>query len=141
MSCVKCGHDPTAPIAASWTFVVPLELQSGNNHEVNVGASRHAYRRRRDQWQQALTAYKRVNRIPNAELGTKRRVTLTRLIGKGQRAYDPDNARTGGKCVLDAMRRAGLIHDDTAASCESHVLQVRGGGEFGTRVLVEELTR
>ena len=134
-ACVKCGHDPDAVVERHWQFTLPLELESLNAHRVNSGATRWSYKRKRDGWAMALRAT-----VPRAILAAngKRRVTLTRLMGKGQRAFDRDNLVGGAKGLVDAMVRVGLLLGDSAEHAEIHYDQERAATP-GVRVLVEEL--
>lgn len=134
-ACVKCGYSPDAVVVHTWQFTLPLELESLNARRVNVGATRWSYKRKRDGWAMALRAI-----VPRAILAVegKRRVTLTRLMGKGQRAFDRDNLVGGAKGLVDAMVRVGLLLGDDAEHAEIHYDQERAP-EPGVRVLIEEL--
>ena len=43
----------------------------------------------------------------------RQRVTITRILGKGQRLYDPDNLQGGtAKALIDALTDLGMWLDD-----------------------------
>lgn len=136
-ACEKCGFDPAAQVLASWSFHVPREIESGNAYVVNSGRSRWRYKADRNAWERDLIALKHAKRIPPA-LG-KRRVTLTRIIGYRQRAFDRDNLATGFKSCVDAMVRCCLLVDDNAAGAEIHYAQKKHDGLSGVLVLIEEI--
>lgn len=146
-ACIKCGHDPSSHVTATWQFEVPLEIQSGNDHVVN--APRHgkarwgasgAYRKRRVAWETAvrIAAREWLASATLARLLTKRRVTITRVYGARQRDFDRDNLYAGAKVAVDALKRCGVILDDSRKWCELHVTQERGTTRC-TRFLIEEL--
>lgn len=134
-ACPKCGHDPSAPVAQSWTFHVDRLIDSGNRHVFNVGASRFTYGRDRDAWQWEFRAVRLLQRIPVAT--RRRRVTLTRNFGGRQREFDRDNLATGCKLVVDAMVRERLLVDDSSAHAEINYTQQRVA-PIGLTVLLEE---
>lgn len=134
-ACVKCGHDPSAAVSASWMLLIDREIESGNRHTFNVGASRWRYGKERDAWQWEFRAFKLLRKIPLAK--AKRRVTLTRFYDGRQRELDADNMATGAKLVVDAMVREGLLVDDRRELAEIHYKQVRQAPR-GTGVLIEE---
>ncbi len=136
-ACLKCGHNPEAQIAASWEFEIDREVESGNVHRFNVGGSRFGYGRNRNAWQSEFHNVRRLRAIPLAL--ARRRVTLTRLYGKGKRAFDLDNLATGCKPVLDAMVRSGLLTGDDASRVEIHYQQEKSVRLLSSlRVLIEE---
>lgn len=135
-ACPRCSYNPAAIIAGSWEFHIGRPVKSGNDRIHNVGASRWSYKADRDAWHSDIHAMRRVLDIPPAH--TLRRVTLTRLIGKGQRRYDRDNMATGCKPIVDALVRVGLLIDDDAKHAEIHYAQEKGALP-GLRVLLEEL--
>ncbi len=152
MTCPKCGYSPDVAVRGRWTFTVPLEVKSGNERLTNVrGKSKRArwaksggYRKRRDAWQMAINCGATLEQSGRpkkwyADVGTKRRVTVTRVMGPRQREFDRDNLFAGCKVVFDALVRTGLLWDDGKASCEQHVLQERGERAH-TRIEIEELT-
>lgn len=135
-ACVKCGHDSSAVVAAVWRLSIPRRVRSGNEDIHNAGGARWTYRKERLRWVSDMTGLRLVHRIPLAT--TKRRVTLSRIYGKGKRAYDRDNLATGCKPIVDAMVKAGILIGDRPDQAEIHYEQARGDGDM-LRVLVEEL--
>lgn len=137
MTCTACGYNADAAVARRWEFFVPLEVESLNAHRVNAGGSRWGYKRSRDAWCKGLVACSpRDSHSPGARV--KRRVTLVRIIGPRQRAFDRSNLIGGCKPVWDAMVRVGMLVDDTPLDLEDHYDQERGP-QAGLRVLIEEL--
>jgi Holliday junction resolvase RusA-like endonuclease len=137
-ACVRCGYDPDAQIAARWEFFVPHTVKSGNHKPHNVGAARHQYRKEREGWERTMAFLKYEHKVTQAT--SKRRVTLTRIIGHRQRAFDTDNLATGLKPCVDAMVRVGMLVNDDAAHAEIHRSQEKRGRSFGGLVvLIEEL--
>jgi len=135
-ACVKCGHDPDAPVTASWEFVLEHEALSMNARIVNVGAARWRYAKERDAWGWLVRAAKLRHRITAAT--GRRRMTLTRIYAARQRELDEDNLKGGTKSLVDAIKREGLLVDDTRAWLELHHAQERGQSRC-VRVLLEEL--
>ena len=130
MTCLKCGHNPDAVVLATWQTMIPRAVNSGNARIHNVGASRWAYKAERQGWERDMLAVRLAMGIPVAT--TRRRVTLTRLIDKGQRAFDEDNLRTGCKPIVDAMVKAGMLVGDRPQDAEIHYAQTKaiGGGLY-----------
>lgn len=135
-ACCKCGHDPAAVVLAIWQTRILRTVKSGNARVHNVGGSRWQYKAERQGWERDMLAVRRAMGIPVAT--TRRRVTLTRLIDKGQRAFDEDNLRTGCKPIVDAMVKAGLLVGDRPQDAEIHYAQIKAicGGLY---VEIEEL--
>lgn len=138
-ACVKCGHDPVVIATASWTFTIGRAVRSMNEHRVNAGATRHAYGRERKAWEADMVAIRRALGIPLAI--RNRRVTLTRVMGRGQREFDRDNLHGGCKVIVDAMVRAGLLMGDDWKGAHVFYEQVRCkvGGGSALSVLLEEM--
>lgn len=67
----------------------------------------------------------------------KRRVSLTLVMGKGQRRCDRSNLT---KLLNDAMKAARIIKDDGPKWLEESEIQYTRGAEWGTRIVVEDLT-
>lgn len=80
-----------------------------------------------------VSAYAWRTQIPRAK--GKRRITLTIILGKRQRGCDPD---AYWKLLLDAMKYAGLIVDDSPKWVELAPVQYERG-ERGTRVEIVEV--
>lgn len=136
-ACAKCGHNPEAEVAARWEFAIPQQMASLNERISNRGMARFGYQRHRDLWQRWMRVARVNNRITTPT--GKRRVTITRLIGYRQREFDRDNLVGGGKAIVDAMVREGLLLGDDATRAEVHYEQVRRDGASGVVVLLEEL--
>lgn len=141
-SCLKCGHDPDARIVRSWSFHVPRQVRSGNAHVHNVGTARFTYKRERDAWCADVRALMHVHGVTKAT--SRRRVTLTRIIGYRQRAFDRDNLATGLKPALDALVLCGALLGDSHDRAEVHYAQEKRDGFGGKHggglvVLLEEL--
>jgi Holliday junction resolvase RusA-like endonuclease len=66
----------------------------------------------------------------------RKRVTITRVLGPRERLYDPDNLVGACKPLLDALRAAGYIEDDTAALIDLHVAQDATARSAGPKILV-----
>lgn len=140
--CVKCGHDPDAPIGARWSFTIERDPPSANRRSVNTLIAGHAYRRERDMWCWELRAQRLRHSIPRAQ--ARRRVTIVRWYGGRQRERDQDNLVGGMKACVDALVLEGLIADDKAALAEIHYRQHRqnhDGGFRGLEFTVEEFER
>jgi len=140
-ACVKCGHDPAATIAASWSFVIEREVVSLNERSTNRGAwrTRRAYKADRKAWAWHLRDQRLKLQIPAAR--AKRRITLTRIYGPGCRAFDRDNLAGGLKLVVDDIVKEGLLLGDRPKDAEIHYEQrrVAAGEVAGLRVVIEEL--
>lgn len=135
-ACIKCGFDPDATVLASWTFVLEHEVVSLNARVVNVGTARWRYAKERDAWSWLVRAAKLQHGITPA--AGRRRLTLTRIYARGQRALDRDNLIGGMKPLVDAIAREGMLRDDTQAWAELHHDQ-EPGTERVVRVLLEDL--
>ena len=72
---------------------------------------------------------------PKAE--SKRRVELTIILKKGQRAADPDSQF---KSLNDALKQAGLLVDDNRQYVELAPVRYERGSEtdWGTRVVLRD---
>lgn len=114
---------------------VPLPLRSANHFSERHWSAR--YRERRE-WELALRAV----------LGRPRpfarpvAVTLTRVLGRGERPYDAGNLEGGSaKQLVDALVRLGWLPDDSPRRVRRLAcLQDDGDrGRPGTRLRVEEL--
>lgn len=139
-ACRMCGFDPEAPVGARWEFVLPLETLSLNVQKRGGDAKwQHIkYKKERNAWQWAVKVARVNHRITPAT--GKRRVTLTRLYGKGCRAYDLDNLSGGLKNAVDSIVLEKLLMDDKLKHAEIHYLQERApDGVSALRVMIEEL--
>lgn len=88
------------------TLVLPIELTNGND-----GRTKHfgaAAKRRREYEATILLLHPRPQPIP-----TPARITVTRVLGKGQRLMDADSlGRGNAKELIDAIVAAGFLPDD-----------------------------
>ena len=98
----------------------------------------HKYRQWRTRWEREFGTW--LQSIPPAQ--KLRRVTITRLYGKGKRAYDRINFAAGQKPLLDTLTNYGAIYDDNALWCEDHYTQSKSpDGNDYIAVLIEELAQ
>ena len=117
----------------TWTFTIPEQLPSRNTTKRAHWAS---LKRFGDACAWSLIERKRALGIPDAT--GKRRVVITRLIGKGGKAYDVRNI--DDKRMTDEMVRVGLLVDDAPKWIDIEVNQERAeDGVPGTRVTIEDL--
>lgn len=135
--------------AGPWTFTVPRAIASQNRATVNRGRARYGYRDERARWVWDLTMAARAAGIPLAS--GRRRVTIVRLMGRGQRELDVPNLWGGAKLPIDALCQprtfrgqvrpgAGLIVDDSPRWVEIEMGQERAAdGRPATRITVEDL--
>jgi hypothetical protein len=142
-----------------WTLHLPIDLPSANRHGGAATNARHAanaamYRRQRDGYVSALSMLARYTGVP-VNVERFRSVTITRLWGKGCRAWDDDNMVAACKGLRDAMQRsrtttrkgaqrripgAGLVWDDSAKWSSWHYEQRKSDdGKPGVEVRVEEV--
>jgi len=135
-ACCKCGHDPLAAVGASWSLFIAKDPPSLNARLHNAGASRWKYAKERGVWGWLIRQARLATAATRAT--GKRRVTLTRVYAGRQKERDLDNAVGGGKPIVDALVREGLLIDDAPAWAEIHHAQVRGE-PAGLRIDIEEL--
>ncbi len=135
-ACSRCGFDPEAVVAATWSFLVDRDPPSLNTRLFNAGAARWRYSKERDAWVWEFRNQRLLAKIPKAT--GLRRVTFTRVYGGRQQERDVDNLTGGGKVVVDALVLEQLIQDDSPRSAEIHWKQERGG-PVGLHVLLEEI--
>lgn len=84
----------------------------------------HAQRRLRDQYTTLLRAH--TTRLNRAKPHEFRRVTICR---HGARLLDIDNLIGGAKPLVDALRRAGLLWNDSPEYCAIKYEQVKVGAK------------
>ena len=142
-ACAKCGYDPDAAVAASWTFHVDRDPPSLNQRLFNSGPRAHLYRKERDVWCWEIRAARLRDRSTivsrtAAPIAGKRRVTLTRIYAGRQKIRDVDNLAGGMKACVDALVLERIIADDSPERVELHYLQQRGT-PTGLRVQIEVL--
>lgn len=136
--------------AMTWILLIPRAIPSANAHVINGNhkATASKYRAFRNVWARDLATLKMAHRIPTAT--GKRMVTVERLWGAGQRAYDYDNLVAGAKPLVDAMKPskvyrarvvsgAALIIDDSPAHVTVTYTQERApDGVPATRITISE---
>lgn len=83
---------------------------------------------------QMVGVYARQERVPRAAGKRKIRVIIT--LGRGQRACDPDNYM---KCLLDALKRSGLIKDDNRQWLECEPMEFNRANEKATTIILEDM--
>ena len=116
------------------TFKLPIP--SANLRQAN-GRDGYKYRDLRNAWETAAIVAVRAAAIPVATV--KRRMLVTRYYGgSGHREYDPDNMVAGAKPVVDALRKAGALKDDSSKWAEISYRQVKSK-PARVEVLVEEV--
>lgn len=139
------------PKPRQWSFTIGRAIASANAHVVNGNhaATASKYRAVRNRWAADLKIMKRHHAIPDAT--GQRLVTITRLMGAGQREFDFDNLVAGCKSLVDAMKptatRRGrqvlgssLLVDDGPAHVTVTYQQERAAdGKPGTRIELEDL--
>lgn len=91
------------------TLVLPIELTNGND-----GRTKHfgAAAKRRDRYERLI----RILHPRPAPVRTPVRLTITRVLGKGQRLFDADSlGRGNAKELVDAIVAVGFLPDDGPA--------------------------
>jgi hypothetical protein len=66
----------------------------------------------------------------------RQRVTITRILGKGQRRFDRDNLHASVKGLVDALRGQNAIRNDNPAAIELAVLEDASNRASGPAVRV-----
>lgn len=134
----------------SWRLLIPRAISSQNRSGMNKGAARYGYKTERDRWAWDIKMAAKALGVPTAT--AKRKVTITRLMGKGQREFDIPNLWGGIKALCDAMcldrvyrgktrPGAGIIVDDSPKWAEFAVEQCRSAtGEPATLLLIEDIS-
>ena len=120
--CPTCGQETIPTFAQWWEFDCHLKLTSANSRHVNTRGG-YEYRGGKSDW---LAFFKtKQGQIPPTE--GMRFVTITRVRGpgSGQRELDYDNLVGGAKSVLDAMKEAKLIRDDSPKFVRVRYLQAK----------------
>lgn len=146
VECMFCGWNPFLVVTDSWEFHVPRTVPSLNEIKgKNKKTLRWKYRSFRDSFQKdiAILLYNMSANSYDANKNgrpTKRRVIMTRLMGKGEKTYDQDNLIGGCKPILDALTRNDIIVDDSKRWLVIHYKQERDRNNPGLHIRVEELT-
>jgi Holliday junction resolvase RusA-like endonuclease len=99
----------------SWEVQLPFEYKSGN-YWIGKGTKGARYRGYKRNFLRALKKGLEGEQLRQAKVF--RRVTLVRLWGKHQCAYDGDNLVIGGKPLVDCLKKVGLIMDDRPNCCK-----------------------
>jgi Holliday junction resolvase RusA-like endonuclease len=131
----------------TWTFEVTHRVPNANDRVVNRSSRNKAmkrafavmgakYRKQRGEWTLLVRNAMQLKAVPKAT--QPRRVTIIRLYSGREREWDYGNLVGGCKPVLDAMKAAGLIVDDSPKWSEQIYKQERGA-ESGLRVEVTDL--
>lgn len=139
-ACSRCGHDAEQVVTARWEMRIPIEPPSQNqvHNKTRFSAEARRYRVVRDEFGLLIRSEMISQRIPVAKV--KRTITITRLIGKGNRAYDHANLVGGCKPAIDGAVRVGLLVNDTAGWFEGWYRQEKApDGKGATLIVVEEV--
>ena len=157
-------------IVRRWELHPPIDLKSKNRSELNRGGRARfgMYARERDGYARTLRTVALQARVaplalfapghviaspPAAAPVPFRRVTVVRLMGTRQRAFDDDGFIGGAAAFRDACQReryhrgryvpgAGLVWDDSATWSEWHYEQRKSDdGRPGVLVVVEDVAR
>ena len=115
MICPACDYDDTARILSSWELTFDLKAESGNVVG-SPGKGRKGWRYRKEKNKYTAAVLNSGSTCTGAT--GKRRLWITRLWGKGQRAFDVDNMAWGLKPLVDAIVKKGWLLDDTPGKVE-----------------------
>lgn len=130
-----CDWDPAAVVTQRWEFVADSICPTMNTLKGNTKTN-YTYRNWRRTWEDLFGRW--LSSIPRAP--TLRRVTITRLYGKGRRPYDRINFAGGCKPLLDTIVNCGGLYDDNPTWCQDFYLQEPSpDGVDRVRILIEEL--
>lgn len=133
--CPKCGWDEDVIWRDSWTATANSYAPSLNETGIN-SKTNHTYRNWRKKWAKQFGAW--LKTIPTAT--QRRRVSITRYMGKGQRAYDRQNFASGCKPLLDTIVEYGGLYDDSPNWCSDFYEQKRSpNGKDYVVVTIEEM--
>jgi len=120
MSCRACGFDENASVSEPWTVV--LEVSAPSQNQIHGNTKRDTgfkYRAFKNSFRKMLV--RNAGHIPPAK--NRRRVWLVRQWALGKRAYDKGNLVGGCKALIDCLREARLLIDDTDQYVEIHYRQ------------------
>lgn len=135
-ACQRCGFDPDAEVARSWSMWIERDPPTLNARLFNSGPRARVYRQERDAWIQEVRAARLRSKIAFA-IG-RRRVSFTRFYTGRQKERDIDNLIGGMKLVVDALVFDRMLVDDSPKFAELHYRQVRGSLR-GLEVILEEM--
>lgn len=132
-----------------FTLRIPRELKSPNKWQGRHWRYKH---RETTEWEQAIhVAYamrrgvmvatqSRIAGVLGASAPLKAKVTVTRIVPSARNFIrDDDNLRFSTKPLNDALKRLGLIHDDSRRWLEQPQVrqEVSGIGEWATVITIE----
>ena len=124
--CSECGFDPSRVPTYDVTFMVPLTWQSGNTIGHGYGKKAWKYRKYRE----AFREKGRLQFLSVLKANKKRRLVLTRVIGKHGKKMDRWNLEAGGKPLIDVLVQEGLLVDDNPTWVESGpITQIKGDND------------
>jgi hypothetical protein len=117
---------------SQWTVTIPGYTPTS----VNKLLSLHPYSRSRAKRgdYELVAYYAKLAGVPPAT--GHRNVSVEIILGKGQRAGDPDNYQ---KCLRDAIKHAGLIVDDSKRWATFTEPVITRGAERGTVITLENV--
>lgn len=96
-----------------------------------------AYRRLRNDYTWLVRVGARSAGVPKAT--GKRRLHVTRLIGKGGKVYDVPNLIGGAKPLIDALVTEGLLVDDSPEYLDLGTWEQRKASAPGARITLEDV--
>lgn len=137
----------------SLTLTIPRELKSPNKWNGRHWRYKH---RETQQWEHDIGTMMLVQSGTTHLIGVllvlgafpwqrcmeKRRVTVTRLVPSARNFIkDDDNLRFATKPLNDALKRLGLIHDDSRKWLEQVLptQEVSGDKQYATRIQIEPI--
>lgn len=115
-----CRYDGDLPVASTWTHRIESYCPTFNSIGLNT-KNNFKYRSWRKRWEEQFGPW--LQTLPAAQ--RYRRVTITRLYGKGKRPFDRQNFAGGCKPLLDTLTNFGALYDDKELWCEDHHLQLK----------------
>jgi len=122
-------------VRQSWSFTLPMSIPSAN--ELKRAAwkgNRGFYKRVRADFGWLIKA--KAQWVPKAT--GKRKVTITRLMGKSAKKMDQDNLVAGAKGLIDELVDAKLLTGDDE-NCVSVEYRQERAKEHGTQVTLEDV--
>jgi hypothetical protein len=129
-----CRYDAGIVPAVSWTHRIESYVPTFNSIGLN-SKNNHKYRGWRKAWEIGFGPW--LQTLPPAL--KYRRVTITRLYGKGKRPFDRRNFAGGCKPLLDTLTNFGALYDDSELWCEDHYQQLKSpDGKDYVEVKIEE---
>jgi hypothetical protein len=114
------------------TLLIPLELTNRNDGR---GHSWHRTASERQKIERLLIA----EGLQRSPFETPVTIRITRILGKGQRLWDPDSGLRGNaKELIDSLVAAGWFHDDSAKwITEVRFFQCATDRELGPAVRID----